>query len=64
MVGTRHTVSDNKNRNGLGMPSPYITEVRRRKTIVNESTFDRQVKGTNKRSTRADTKKHTKTAST
>ena len=41
-----------------------IAEVRRRKTIVNESALDRQGKGTNKRTTRADTKKHTKTAST
>ena len=39
MVGTRHAVSDNKSINGLGMPIPYIAEVRRRKTIVNESTF-------------------------
>ena len=26
MVGTRHAVSDNKSKSGLGMPSPYIPE--------------------------------------
>ena len=26
MVGTRHAVSDNNSKNGLGMPSPYILE--------------------------------------
>ena len=26
MVGTRHAVSDNNSKSGLGMPSPYITE--------------------------------------
>ena len=26
MVGTRHTVSDNNSKSGLGMPSPYIPE--------------------------------------
>ena len=26
MVGTRHAVSDNNSKSGLGMPSPYIPE--------------------------------------
>ena len=26
MEGTRHAVSDNKSKSGLGMPSPYIPE--------------------------------------
>ena len=28
MVGTRHAVSDNKSISGLGMPSPYIPELK------------------------------------
>ena len=36
MVGTRHAVSDNNSKSGLGMPSPYIPEREqlKRKTII------------------------------
>ena len=34
MVGTRHAVSDNKNRNGPGMPSPYNRNRYKNSTLI------------------------------
>ena len=35
MVGTRHAVSDNNSKSGLGMPSPYIPEREQKPVYIN-----------------------------